>query len=72
MIWTKHALDRIAERGFTKEDVERYVKSNQPDDARDMGNLVFSIPRGQGRIVKVVTDATRSSVVSVYWKDRRP
>jgi Domain of unknown function (DUF4258) len=67
--WTQHSLDRLAERGITKEDVEWAL--NHPTGSKLPGQIgstwVFGFTQG-GRILKVCVatdDPTR--VITAVW-----
>ena len=71
MRYTRHARDRMRERGITEADVEAAV--NRPIGDPDAGNLGSIVTTGQapgGRRLKVVRSAADLElVISLYWQE---
>jgi len=67
--WTRHSLERLAQRGITKEDVEYAI--NHPNGNKtpgQMGSVWVYGHTGSGRILKVCVatdDPTR--VITAVW-----
>jgi hypothetical protein len=69
LVFTRHALQRMAERGVTREDVEQAL-NRQVGQTRSgrPGNLVKSGYATGGRILGVVVSAADERVVVSVWR----
>lgn len=66
MIVSKHAAERLTERGITEADCEAVLRLSGNPDAGNNGNLVYRGPV-RGRQLTVVVSADGSVLVSAYW-----
>lgn len=66
MIVSDHMAKRMAERGITREEAERIVRSNHPTEAGDNGNVVYVGYGNGGKRIKVVTSPDLKTLVTAF------
>jgi Domain of unknown function (DUF4258) len=66
MIVTTHGARRLLDRGISIDEVERIVRTGQPSGPGDNGNLVFEGYGDGGIRTAVVTDSSRSRLITAY------
>jgi hypothetical protein len=69
MIFTDHALRRMAERQITESDVNLALNrpEGQPQPGSGVGNIVVTGIATGGRRLKVVCSAVGDRIISAYW-----
>lgn len=69
-VWefSEHARRRMAQRGISEEQVRRWLGTHDPVSGGPRGALLFRCVGPGGKIVRIVTNARKTVVVTVYWE----